>query len=103
VFGDSLQNLSSSRQQIAESTLGKLLLHLQTSVQEEVTKIRKIKRSYDNALQKYESTLFRYSGLSRTKESSALREEAFVLHEARKCYIKNRFKSTNVVWISRKL
>jgi hypothetical protein len=39
-------------------------------------------------LSMYESQLARYSTLSKTKESSALREDAFQLHEVRKSYVR---------------
>jgi hypothetical protein len=39
-------------------------------------------------MEKYESQLAKYSALSKTKEPSAVREEAFRLHEARKEYVK---------------
>ncbi|KAG0279534.1 SNF1-interacting protein [Linnemannia exigua] len=45
------------------------------------------KKTYDKALEKYESTLAKYNGQSRQKEPSALREEAFQLYDTRKAYI----------------
>jgi hypothetical protein len=36
----------------------------------------------------YESQLAKYSVLSKTKEASALREDAFQLHEIRKSYVR---------------
>lgn len=38
-------------------------------------------------MEKYESQLAKYSALGKTKEPSAVREEAFRLHEARKEYV----------------
>ena len=40
-------------------------------------------------LDKYEAQLYRYSVLSKQKEASALREDAFQLYELRKTYIKS--------------
>ncbi|KAF9138673.1 SNF1-interacting protein [Mortierella sp. GBA39] len=45
------------------------------------------KKTFDKALEKYESTLAKYNGQSRQKEPSALREEAFQLYDTRKAYI----------------
>jgi hypothetical protein len=39
-------------------------------------------------MEKYESQLAKYSALHKTKEPSAIREEAFRLHEARKEYVR---------------
>jgi hypothetical protein len=38
-------------------------------------------------LERYEAQLVKYSALNKTKEPSAIREEAFRLHEARKEYV----------------
>lgn len=39
-------------------------------------------------MEKYEVQLAKYSSLSKTKEPSSIREEAFRLHEARKEYVR---------------
>lgn len=72
-FTDTLQNLSSTRALMTESILGLLLQQLQV-LPEEVLKIKRLKRSWDSVLQKYESVLSKHASLSRTKEASALRE-----------------------------
>lgn len=40
-------------------------------------------------LDKYETQLYRYNVLSKQKEASALREDAFQMYELRKLYVKN--------------
>lgn len=48
------------------------------------------RRLFDNTQTKYDNSLSRYLGLTKNKEPSALREDAFQLAEARKEYIKTR-------------
>src|ERR1700712_5372690 len=47
-----------------------------------------MRRNLDQSQRNYDSINARYAAQSKTKESSALREDAFQLHEARKAYIK---------------
>ncbi|RUP48131.1 hypothetical protein BC936DRAFT_144927 [Jimgerdemannia flammicorona] len=46
------------------------------------------RKNYNKTLEKYESMLYRYNALSKTKEASALREDAFQLYEIRKSHIR---------------
>lgn len=45
-----------------------------------------MRRSYEKTLDKYENHLSRYSNLSKQKEPSALREDAFQLFDIQKAY-----------------
>ncbi|CAG8811800.1 27656_t:CDS:2, partial [Racocetra persica] len=53
-----------------------------------------VRRAYDKALEKYDSIIAKYASQSKTKEASALREDAFQLFEVRKTYIKNALDYT---------
>ncbi|KAF9089432.1 SNF1-interacting protein [Mortierella sp. AD031] len=53
----------------------------------DLKEFKESKKTFDKALEKYESTLAKYNGQSRQKEPSALREEAFQLYDTRKAYI----------------
>ncbi|KAH7055235.1 hypothetical protein BKA57DRAFT_453347 [Linnemannia elongata] len=53
----------------------------------DLREFKEAKKTFDKALEKYESTLAKYNGQSRQKEPSALREEAFQLYDTRKAYI----------------
>ena len=46
------------------------------------------RKTFELAQRAYDIVLSRYAGQPKTKEASALREDAFQLHEARKAYIK---------------
>lgn len=48
---------------------------------------REARRALDRSQKSYDSTLARYVGQSKSKEASALREEAFLLWAARKSYL----------------
>lgn len=39
-------------------------------------------------MERYDAQLYKYNGQSKAKEASAVREEAFRLHEARKAYVR---------------
>ena len=47
------------------------------------------RRSMDNAQKSFDGTLARYLGMSKSKEPSSLREDAFAVFEARKAYLKS--------------
>ena len=47
-----------------------------------------VRRSLDQTQKQIDNLQSRYSGQSKTKEASSLREDAFQLHEARKAYLK---------------
>ncbi|GAM82267.1 hypothetical protein ANO11243_002460 [Dothideomycetidae sp. 11243] len=49
---------------------------------------RDARRNLDSAQRTFDSVLSRYAGQPKTKEASALREDAFQVHEARKAYLK---------------
>lgn len=49
------------------------------------------RKNFENTQAKFDAILSRYLGISKTKEASAIREDAFQLAEARKAYIKACF------------
>ncbi|KKK25645.1 hypothetical protein AOCH_005616 [Aspergillus ochraceoroseus] len=57
-------------------------------IQEDLRNFKETRRSLDQTQRQYDSLLARYSSQSKSKEPSALREDAFQLHEARKAYLK---------------
>jgi len=60
---------------------------LEDFLKNDLKEFKDAKKTFDKALEKYESTLAKYNGQSRQKEPSALREEAFQLYDIRKAYI----------------
>lgn len=54
----------------------------------ELRNFKDARRYLEQSQKTFDSTLARYLGQSKTKEPSALREDAFQVHEARKAYLK---------------
>lgn len=50
--------------------------------------MKEIRRIFDQSQKQYDTLQARYSSQSKSKEPSALREDAFQLHEARKAYLR---------------
>lgn len=46
------------------------------------------RKQHEKTLEKYDTQLVKYTSQSRTKEASAVREEAFRLYETRKAYVR---------------
>lgn len=57
-------------------------------IQNDLRNFKETRRTLDSSQKHYDHLLARYSSQAKTKEPSALREDAFQLHEARKAYIK---------------
>ncbi|KAJ9265894.1 hypothetical protein DTO027B5_3949 [Paecilomyces variotii] len=57
-------------------------------IQGDLRNFKETRRILDQTQKQYDHLLARYSGQAKTKEPSALREDAFQLHEARKAYLK---------------
>ncbi|RDW93573.1 putative transcription factor SipA3 [Aspergillus mulundensis] len=57
-------------------------------IQEDLRSFKENRRILDHAQKQYDTLQARYSSQSKSKEPSALREDAFQLHEARKAYLK---------------
>ncbi|KAH6849949.1 hypothetical protein B0I37DRAFT_370304 [Chaetomium sp. MPI-CAGE-AT-0009] len=57
-------------------------------IQNELRAFRETRRVLDGAQKTFDATLARYVGQSKTKEPSALREDAFAVYETRRAYLK---------------
>ncbi|PYI13929.1 hypothetical protein BO99DRAFT_407115 [Aspergillus violaceofuscus CBS 115571] len=57
-------------------------------IQEDLRNFKENRRTLGETQKQYDYLLARYSSQSKSKEPSALREDAFQLHEARKAYLK---------------
>ncbi|KGO71761.1 hypothetical protein PITC_027740 [Penicillium italicum] len=57
-------------------------------IQEDLRHFKEIRRNLDQTQKSYDYLQARYASQSKSKEASALREEAFQLHEAHKAYLK---------------
>ncbi|GAB1216890.1 hypothetical protein ATERTT37_006109 [Aspergillus terreus] len=57
-------------------------------MQDDLRAFKETRRTLEQTQKHYDYLLSRYSGQSKSKEPSSLREDAFQLHEARKAYLK---------------
>lgn len=57
-------------------------------IQGDLRTFKETRRTLEHTQRNYDHLLSRYSGQAKQKEASALREDAFQLHEARKAYLK---------------
>ncbi|KAI4597031.1 SNF1-interacting protein [Pestalotiopsis sp. 9143b] len=57
-------------------------------LQNDLRAFKEARRNLDQSQKTFDSTLARYLGLSKAKEPSAIREEAFSVYETRKAYLK---------------
>ncbi|KAL2201071.1 hypothetical protein P885DRAFT_73421 [Corynascus similis CBS 632.67] len=61
---------------------------IRTFVQGDLRNLREARRALDAAQKTFDATLARYAAQSKTKEPSALREDAFAVFETRRAYLK---------------
>ncbi|KAL0140742.1 hypothetical protein V8B55DRAFT_1510080 [Mucor lusitanicus] len=86
-FADALQTSLSFKTNLIQNLEESLVSPLQQFVKTHLRDFKNFRKQHEKAMEKYESQLVKYSGLSKSKEPSAVREEAFRLHEARKEYV----------------
>ncbi|KAK4520326.1 uncharacterized protein ATC70_008459 [Mucor velutinosus] len=87
-FADALQTSLSFKTNLIHNLEESLISPLQQFLKTHLRDFKDFRKQHEKAMEKYESQLAKYSGLSKSKEPSAVREEAFRLHEARKEYVK---------------
>ncbi|KAI1327857.1 PH domain-containing protein [Xylariaceae sp. FL0255] len=61
---------------------------IRTFLHGDLRNFKEAKRTLEQTQKTYDSTLARYVGQSKTKEPSALREDAFTMYETRRAYLK---------------
>lgn len=61
---------------------------LQIFIKTHLKEFKDFRKQYEKILEKYDSQLVKYTSQSKSKEASAVREEAFRLYEARKSYVR---------------
>ncbi|KAI9090469.1 hypothetical protein DFS34DRAFT_654057 [Phlyctochytrium arcticum] len=99
--GDALQHININKAKMIDDINEQLIEPFQGFLKQDVKEIKEVSRSYDRRLERYENATARYAGLSRSKDSSALREEAFVLYEIRKQYLRASFEFTHQIILFR--
>ena len=94
VMADSLQSTYSLRAKLVDDLIESVTTPLLTFINKDIKEIKDSRRVLDRIMERYDSTIFSFSKLSKSKEQSALKEDAFQLYEARKIYIKNTLDIT---------
>lgn len=75
----------------------KVIEELSSFQKGDLKQYKEVRRTYDAAQSRYDSMLSKYMGLSKNKEPSALREDAFQLAETRTTYFKASFELANTL------
>lgn len=88
VTGECLQSLQMSKSKLVDDIIEQLIEPFQTFLSKDVQDMKDTWQTYCKVLEKYEGALVRYASLSKSKDGSVLREEAFVLFEFRKSYLR---------------
>ncbi|KAG2233388.1 hypothetical protein INT48_000391 [Thamnidium elegans] len=88
-FATTLQSTIAYRMKMASDLEDLLLNPLQQMIKYDLKSFKDSKKGFERMLDKYETQLYRYNVLSKQKEASALREDAFQMYELRKLYVRN--------------
>ncbi|KAL1915092.1 uncharacterized protein VTP21DRAFT_7573 [Calcarisporiella thermophila] len=103
IFSETLQTAVSFRVKLASDLEEYLINPLQHLLKHDIKELKEFRKNFEKLTEKYELALNRYFAQGKTKEASALREDAFQLFEIRKSYIRqssdyaykiSRFKSS---------
>ncbi|KAI9322134.1 hypothetical protein BX666DRAFT_577133 [Dichotomocladium elegans] len=85
-FASTLQCHLAFKTKMVSDLQDNLLHPLQQFIKHELKEIKEARRVYERISDRYDAQIQRYSALSKTKEASALREDAFQTYDVRKSY-----------------
>ncbi|KAJ3181603.1 SNF1-interacting protein [Gaertneriomyces sp. JEL0708] len=88
LMSDALRTVSQIRSKMIDDISETMVEPLQLFLREDVRNFRNYLSHFEKVQEKYDVALARYISLSKTKDTTALREEAYVLYEFRKQYIR---------------
>lgn len=95
IFADALQCVFSFQAKLSEGLQESLIIPFQEFIKTDIKLVRELRRNYERSTDRYESAIQKYCSLSKTKEASSLREDAFQLYDIRKLYIKSCMEYTS--------
>ncbi|KAI8053664.1 uncharacterized protein B0P05DRAFT_561481 [Gilbertella persicaria] len=87
-FSDALQTSLAFKTKLVSDLEDNFIQPLQSFLKTNLKEFKEFRKQHEKTLEKYEAQLYKYAGQSKTKEASAVREEAFRLYEARKAYVR---------------
>ncbi|KAJ3410855.1 SNF1-interacting protein [Chytridiales sp. JEL 0842] len=88
-FADSLQTICALKAKLIDDLQEHLFLPLNRFAKDDLREMKDLRRSHERLSERYDTALVKYAALPKTKEPSALEEDAFILYEARKPFIKS--------------
>ncbi|GAN05638.1 hypothetical protein MAM1_0097d05110 [Mucor ambiguus] len=88
-FATTLQSTIAYKMKLASDLEDILLNPLQQMMKHDLKSYKESRKQFEKTLDKYETQLNRYNVLSKQKEASALREDAFQMYEMRKLHVKS--------------
>ncbi|KAJ3307697.1 SNF1-interacting protein, partial [Blyttiomyces sp. JEL0837] len=88
-FADAFQTVCTFKAKLAEDMHEHLIAPVQKYLREDLKDIREMRKSHEKATERYDAAVTKFAALPKNKEPSALQEDAFVLFDARKLYIRS--------------
>lgn len=88
-YGDGAKDFWMSTLGVLKRLNSQVAEPIRSFIASDLKSFKEVRRILDQNQKQYDNLLARYSSQAKTKEPSALREDAFQLHEARKAYLKS--------------
>ncbi|KAI7900458.1 uncharacterized protein BX663DRAFT_517696 [Cokeromyces recurvatus] len=87
-FSDALQMSLAFKTKLVSDLEDNIIQPLQMFIKTQLKEFKDFRKQHEKVLERYEAQLNKYISQNKTKEASAVREEAFRLYEARKSYVR---------------
>ncbi|KAI8342234.1 hypothetical protein BD560DRAFT_359388 [Blakeslea trispora] len=96
-FATTLQFTIAYKTKMASDLEDTLLVPLQNLVKHDLKTFKETRKQFERTLDRYETQLNRYYVLSKQKEASALREDAFQMFDLRKSYVRSSIDFFSII------
>ncbi|KAI9340017.1 hypothetical protein DFJ73DRAFT_762704 [Zopfochytrium polystomum] len=93
-FADSLQTICTFKAKLSEDLQEQMINPLQKFLRDDIKDIKDARKVNDKMTEKYDLALAKHAAVTKTKDPSAQQEDAFVLYDVRKAYIRTSFDYT---------
>ncbi|KAI8994847.1 hypothetical protein BDB01DRAFT_846847 [Pilobolus umbonatus] len=87
-FSDALQTSLAFKTQLVSGLEEGFIAPLQQFIKIHLKEFKDFRKNHEKVLERYDNQLLKYVSQTKSKEASAVREEAFRLYEARKSYVR---------------
>lgn len=85
-FSEAMMDMHACKTKLLKDAGAKLLFPISQLLGDDIKDLKESRKNCEKICDKYEAAISRYASLSKSRESSALREDAFQLYETRKAY-----------------